>query len=105
MSDLANTIGALTELRKDPRPRGYADADLHRDFRAVFLGSALPEQQRRVLWILLDWAYFWEPALAPSDPHLTMMQEGRREMGLKIKNTLTKEPRREPVRVEGGKES
>jgi len=73
--------------------------DRYRDFRAVFLGASTPEQGKRVLWQIFEWARIWRPVAVRGDPYETYRRDGARDIGLKILMTMNAEPEERPTRA------
>ena len=70
----------------------YGAIDRYRDFRAVFLGHSTPEQGKRVLWQIFEWARMYHAIAVTGDAHQTYFRDGERTMGLRILRVLGAEP-------------
>lgn len=71
----------------------YTHTDRYRDFRHVFYSD---EQGRRVLSQIFEWVGFYRTSITPGDPYATHVQEGERNIGLKLLATLNAEPAERP---------
>lgn len=87
------TAGLFNVVSSLPAPAEYAEADRFRDFRTVFMGS---DEGKRVLREILRWTHQSRPSFAvagPIDPYRTHIHEGERNIGLRLIDTLTRQPR------------
>lgn len=98
--------GFFDDLRRAAGIKGsYTALDRCRDFRAVFFGDSSPQQGKRVLWQILEWARLFRPVATPGDPHETYRRDGERNIGLKIFMTLNAEPGDRPEEAQTEKEA
>lgn len=98
---LGDADAFFDDLRRHaPEPGEYTKFDQYRDFRAVFLGHSTPEQGRRVLWKILEWARLFRPVAAPGDAYETYRREGERNIGLRIFMMVNTEPTDTPTETQ-----
>ncbi len=71
----------------------YTEMDRYRDFRRVFLGSA---EGKRVLYQLFEWGHLFRSSYVAGDAYATHLQEGERNIGLKVFAALNAEPAERP---------
>lgn len=89
--------GLLAELAGYRPPPGYdRSLNQHNDFRAVFLQT---EQGKRVLWSILRWARVYQTVFVRGDRDATFVNEGARNLGLKLLMTIYEEPQPRPERA------
>jgi len=85
MPDPVKTLSDLPSLER------YSKKDLYHDFRRTFMGT---DEGRRVLRQILDWGHMLKPGIAgnPIDPYGMAVQNGERNLALKIFSAVHNEP-------------
>lgn len=70
----------------------YTHIDRYRDFHSVFFGESTAEQGRRVLSQIFEWVGFYRSSYVRGDPYETHINEGARNIGIRLIATLDAEP-------------
>lgn len=84
----------LSQLRSASLGKAYTETDRYRDFRQVFLST---EQGKRVLWHIMDWGALFATTFHET-PGIHALNEGGRNLALRIFQTIHVEPREKPTR-------
>jgi len=79
-----------------PDPRGYGPEDLYRDFVRTFSTPS----GRRVLAQILVWCNVWDRSHVTGDALETAKNEGARDIGLRVMETMNFEPAQLPEQTE-----
>ena len=92
----------LETLASLPAAEGYTPNDRWQDFRKLFT----TDEGKRALREILSWCHLLKPSIigSPIDPYLMAIREGERNIGLRLLDTINKEPRLKPERTTRQKE-
>lgn len=87
----------MDEIAALAKAENYTAKERYHDFRRVF---GTPEGQR-VMREVLSWCHMFKPSVFgnPIDPHLVVLKEGERNIGLRLLSTYHNEPPERPERT------
>ena len=91
MTDGPSRQSLLADLAGTHPGKGYVPIDRYRDFRAVFTTT---DAGKRVLQEILNWGNMFSPSAttSPIDPYLSAMNDGARNLALRILTIMSHEP-------------